>query len=93
MLWVYTYFSATCFQFVITSSVPFFISVKKSISGIQSGPESFTGPDLDFMKEIEELARAFIETTEKTMALEELWEENAKFSGKVWSLIMNYFVY
>ncbi|OPJ76455.1 hypothetical protein AV530_016136 [Patagioenas fasciata monilis] len=49
---------------------------------IQSGPESFTGPDLDFMKEIEELARGFIETTEKTMALEKLWEENAKFSGK-----------
>ncbi|XP_064909492.1 ATP-binding cassette sub-family A member 13 [Columba livia] len=51
------------------------------ISGIQSGPESFTGPDLDFMKEIEELSRGFIETTEKTMALEKLWEENAKFSG------------
>uniref|UniRef100_A0A8B9J0P7 ATP binding cassette subfamily A member 13 n=1 Tax=Amazona collaria TaxID=241587 RepID=A0A8B9J0P7_9PSIT len=36
----------------------------------------FTGPDLDFMKEIEELAEGFIETTEKAMALEKLWEEN-----------------
>ncbi|NWX02319.1 ABCAD protein, partial [Caloenas nicobarica] len=35
------------------------------------------------MKEIQELARGFIETTEKTMALEKLWEENTKFSGKV----------
>ncbi|NXW92583.1 ABCAD protein, partial [Alopecoenas beccarii] len=35
------------------------------------------------MKEIEELARGFIETTEKTVALEKLWEENTKFSGKV----------
>ncbi|XP_054673820.1 ATP-binding cassette sub-family A member 13 [Grus americana] len=50
-------------------------------SGIQSGPESFTGPDLNFMKKLEELARGFIETTEKTMALEKLWEENSKFSG------------
>ncbi|XP_074940431.1 ATP-binding cassette sub-family A member 13 [Phalacrocorax aristotelis] len=50
-------------------------------SGIQSGPESFTEPNLDFMKEIEELARGFIETTEKTMALEKLWEENSKLSG------------
>ncbi|NXX52805.1 ABCAD protein, partial [Scopus umbretta] len=35
------------------------------------------------LKEIEELARGFIETTEKTMALEKLWEENSKFSGKL----------
>lgn len=47
------------------------------------GPERFTGPDLDFMKEIEELAEGFIETTEKAMALEKLWEENSKFSGKL----------
>ncbi|NXS55099.1 ABCAD protein, partial [Brachypteracias leptosomus] len=32
------------------------------------------------MKEIEELAKGFIETTEKAMALEKLWEENSKFS-------------
>ncbi|NWW49333.1 ABCAD protein, partial [Pedionomus torquatus] len=32
------------------------------------------------MKDIEELAKEFIETTEKTMALEKLWEENSKFS-------------
>ncbi|KFP75836.1 ATP-binding cassette sub-family A member 13, partial [Acanthisitta chloris] len=32
------------------------------------------------MKEIEELAKEFIETTEKAMALEKLWEENSKFS-------------
>ncbi|NWH28658.1 ABCAD protein, partial [Grus americana] len=35
------------------------------------------------MKKLEELARGFIETTEKTMALEKLWEENSKFSGKL----------
>ncbi|XP_069709551.1 ATP-binding cassette sub-family A member 13 [Phaenicophaeus curvirostris] len=50
-------------------------------SGIQSGPEIFMGPDLDFMKEMEDLAKGFIETTEKTMSLEKLWEENSKFSG------------
>ncbi|XP_057284756.1 ATP-binding cassette sub-family A member 13 [Pezoporus wallicus] len=50
-------------------------------AGIQTGPERFTGPDLDIMKEIEELAEGFIETTEKAMALEKLWEENSKFSG------------
>ncbi|NWR34900.1 ABCAD protein, partial [Tachuris rubrigastra] len=33
------------------------------------------------MKEIEELAKEFIDTTEKAMALEKLWEENARFSG------------
>ncbi|NWQ97025.1 ABCAD protein, partial [Burhinus bistriatus] len=32
------------------------------------------------MKEIEELAKGFIETTEKIVALEKLWEENSKFS-------------
>ncbi|NXG61720.1 ABCAD protein, partial [Hemiprocne comata] len=35
------------------------------------------------MEEIEELAKGFIETTEKTMVLEKLWEENSKFSGKL----------
>ncbi|NWU66228.1 ABCAD protein, partial [Pterocles burchelli] len=35
------------------------------------------------MKEIKELAKGFIDTTEKTMALEKLWEENSKFSGKL----------
>ncbi|NXP47564.1 ABCAD protein, partial [Heliornis fulica] len=35
------------------------------------------------MKAIEELAKGFIETTEKTMALEKLWEENSKFPGKL----------
>uniref|UniRef100_A0A8V0X811 ATP binding cassette subfamily A member 13 n=1 Tax=Gallus gallus TaxID=9031 RepID=A0A8V0X811_CHICK len=39
----------------------------------------FTGPDLAFMKEIQELAKGFIETTEKTVALEKLWEESSKF--------------
>ncbi|NXP11370.1 ABCAD protein, partial [Thinocorus orbignyianus] len=33
------------------------------------------------MKDIEELAKGFIETTEKTMALEKLWEDNSKFSA------------
>uniref|UniRef100_A0A663MWU2 ATP binding cassette subfamily A member 13 n=1 Tax=Athene cunicularia TaxID=194338 RepID=A0A663MWU2_ATHCN len=46
----------------------------------QKNNRRFTGPDLDFMKEIEELAKGFIETTEKAMALEKLWEENSKFS-------------
>ncbi|XP_064285301.1 ATP-binding cassette sub-family A member 13 isoform X1 [Passer domesticus] len=46
-----------------------------------SGPERATGPDLDFMKEIEELAKEFIDTTEKAMALEKLWEENSRLSG------------
>ncbi|NWQ72181.1 ABCAD protein, partial [Neopipo cinnamomea] len=32
------------------------------------------------MKEIEELAKEFIDTTEKAMALEKLWEENTRFS-------------
>ncbi|XP_068003827.1 ATP-binding cassette sub-family A member 13 [Melanerpes formicivorus] len=50
-------------------------------AGIQSDPERFTGPDLDFMKDIEELSKGFIETTEKTLSLEKLWEENSKFSG------------
>ncbi|NXV72970.1 ABCAD protein, partial [Atlantisia rogersi] len=35
------------------------------------------------MKAVEELARGFIETTEKTTALEKLWEENSKLSGKL----------
>ncbi|XP_068789923.1 ATP-binding cassette sub-family A member 13 [Struthio camelus] len=47
----------------------------------QGGPESFIGPDLAFMKEIQDLAKGFIETTEKVMALEKLWEEDSKFSG------------
>lgn len=47
-----------------------------------------------FMKEIQELAKGFTETTEKTMALEKLWEESSKFSGKLdFFLIMNCFVY
>ncbi|NWV01158.1 ABCAD protein, partial [Upupa epops] len=33
------------------------------------------------MKQIEELAKGFIETAEKAMALENLWEENSEFSG------------
>ncbi|XP_068041307.1 ATP-binding cassette sub-family A member 13 [Anomalospiza imberbis] len=47
----------------------------------QSGPERATGPDLDFMKEVEELAKDFIDTTEKARALEKLWEENSRLSG------------
>ncbi|KAM7035903.1 ATP-binding cassette sub-family A member 13 [Passerculus sandwichensis] len=47
----------------------------------QNGPERATGPDLDFMEEIEELAKEFIDTTEKAMALEKLWEENSKLSA------------
>ncbi|KFQ39571.1 ATP-binding cassette sub-family A member 13, partial [Mesitornis unicolor] len=35
------------------------------------------------MKEIEELAKGFIETTEKTMAFEKIWDENSKFSVKM----------
>ncbi|NXA40454.1 ABCAD protein, partial [Eudromia elegans] len=32
------------------------------------------------MKEIQDLAKGFIETTEKAVALEKLWEEDSKFS-------------
>ncbi|XP_030920787.1 ATP-binding cassette sub-family A member 13 [Geospiza fortis] len=39
--------------------------------------------NLDFMEEIEELAKEFIDTTEKAMALEKLWEENSRLSVKV----------
>lgn len=74
-------FSALYFQFVIASLA--LLLFVKSTAGIQTGPERFTGPDLDFMKEIEELAEGFIETAEKAMALEKLWEENSKFSGKL----------
>ncbi|NXO03502.1 ABCAD protein, partial [Rhinopomastus cyanomelas] len=35
------------------------------------------------MKEIEELAKGFIETTEKAMALENLWEEHSELSDKM----------
>ncbi|XP_063255537.1 ATP-binding cassette sub-family A member 13 [Prinia subflava] len=47
----------------------------------QSDPERGTGPDLHFMEEIEDLAKEFIDTTEKAMALEKLWEENSRLSG------------
>ncbi|NWI93014.1 ABCAD protein, partial [Pitta sordida] len=33
------------------------------------------------MKDIDELAKEFIDTTEKAMALEKLWEENSRFPG------------
>ncbi|NXI28273.1 ABCAD protein, partial [Sterrhoptilus dennistouni] len=35
------------------------------------------------MEEIEDLAKEFIDTTEKAMALEKLWEENLRLSGKL----------
>ncbi|NWX33587.1 ABCAD protein, partial [Notiomystis cincta] len=35
------------------------------------------------MEEVEELAKEFIDTTEKAMALEKLWEENSRLSGKL----------
>ncbi|NWV34511.1 ABCAD protein, partial [Grantiella picta] len=35
------------------------------------------------MEEIQELAKEFINTTEKAMALEKLWEENSRLSGKL----------
>ncbi|XP_066182901.1 ATP-binding cassette sub-family A member 13 [Sylvia atricapilla] len=47
----------------------------------QSGPERAIGPDLHFMEEIEDLAKEFIDTTEKAMTLEKLWEENSRLSG------------
>uniref|UniRef100_A0A8B9CUN1 ATP binding cassette subfamily A member 13 n=1 Tax=Anser brachyrhynchus TaxID=132585 RepID=A0A8B9CUN1_9AVES len=42
----------------------------------------FAGPDLAFLKEIQELVKGFAETTEKAVALEKLWEENSKFSAE-----------
>ncbi|XP_033375250.1 ATP-binding cassette sub-family A member 13 [Parus major] len=47
----------------------------------QSSPERAIAPDLDFMEEIEELAKEFIVTTERATALEKLWEENSRVSG------------
>ncbi|NXG69084.1 ABCAD protein, partial [Baryphthengus martii] len=44
------------------------------------------------MKELEELAKGFIETTEKATALERLWEENSKFSGKLYLLFCFFFL-
>ncbi|NXQ33600.1 ABCAD protein, partial [Alaudala cheleensis] len=35
------------------------------------------------MEEIKELAKEFIDTTEKAMALEKLWKENSRLSGKL----------
>ncbi|NXS21345.1 ABCAD protein, partial [Mystacornis crossleyi] len=35
------------------------------------------------LEEIEELAQEFIDTTEKAMALERLWEENSRLSGQL----------
>ncbi|NWY40299.1 ABCAD protein, partial [Sylvia atricapilla] len=35
------------------------------------------------MEEIEDLAKEFIDTTEKAMTLEKLWEENSRLSGKL----------
>ncbi|NXR23423.1 ABCAD protein, partial [Cinclus mexicanus] len=35
------------------------------------------------MEEIEELAKEFIDTTEKAMVLEKLWEENSRLSGRL----------
>ncbi|NXB45665.1 ABCAD protein, partial [Leucopsar rothschildi] len=35
------------------------------------------------LEEIEELAKEFIDTTEKAMVLEKLWEENSRLSGKL----------
>lgn len=58
----------------------FFLS--KSSASPQSGSERATGPDLHFMEEIEDLAKEVINTTEKAMALEKLWEETSRLSGK-----------
>uniref|UniRef100_A0A8C2TW50 ATP binding cassette subfamily A member 13 n=1 Tax=Coturnix japonica TaxID=93934 RepID=A0A8C2TW50_COTJA len=46
----------------------------------------FTGPDVALMKEIQELAKGFIETTEKTLALEKLWEETEEIISKIENL-------
>lgn len=76
---IYTFFSYLISVYYLTC--PFFFLSKNSASP-QSGPERATGPDLDFMEEIEELAKEFIDTTEKAMALEKLWEESSRLSGK-----------
>lgn len=68
-------------DFSVLPHLPLFFLSKNSASP-QSGPERATGPDLDFMEEIEELAKEFIDTTEKAMALEKLWEESSRLSGK-----------
>ncbi|NXT06915.1 ABCAD protein, partial [Prunella fulvescens] len=43
------------------------------------------------MEEIEELAKEFIDTTEKAMTLEKLWEENSRLSGKLVACNFNFF--
>lgn len=75
---IYTFFS-----YLISVCYLSFFSLSKNSASPQSGPERATGPDLDFMEEIEKLAKEFIDTTEKAMALEKLWEENSRLSGKL----------
>lgn len=77
---IYTFFSYLISVCYLT--YPFFLP--KNSASPQSGPERAIGPDLDFMEEIEELAKEFIDTTEKAMVLEKLWEENSRLSGKLW---------
>ncbi|NXO24457.1 ABCAD protein, partial [Cisticola juncidis] len=43
------------------------------------------------MEEIEDLAKEFINTTEKAMALEKLWEENSRLSGRL--IACNFFLF
>uniref|UniRef100_A0A674JFQ8 ABC transporter domain-containing protein n=1 Tax=Terrapene triunguis TaxID=2587831 RepID=A0A674JFQ8_9SAUR len=51
-------------------------------SSFQGGQDSVMGTDLTFLKEIQDFAKGISETSEKAIALQKLWEEESKFSGK-----------
>lgn len=54
----------------------------ESASSFQGGQDSMMGTDLTFLKEIQDLAKGISETSKKAIALQKLWEEESKFSGK-----------
>uniref|UniRef100_A0A8C0G716 ATP binding cassette subfamily A member 13 n=1 Tax=Chelonoidis abingdonii TaxID=106734 RepID=A0A8C0G716_CHEAB len=52
-------------------------------SSFRGGQDSIMGTDLTFLREIQDFANGISETSEKAIALQKLWEEESKFSGKV----------
>nr|XP_041569928.1 ATP-binding cassette sub-family A member 13 [Taeniopygia guttata] len=59
-----------------TNYLPF----KNLYQAISLIKEQFFVNNIAFIKKIKELAKEFIDTTEKAMALEKLWEENSRLS-------------
>uniref|UniRef100_A0A8C4WKG0 ATP binding cassette subfamily A member 13 n=1 Tax=Gopherus evgoodei TaxID=1825980 RepID=A0A8C4WKG0_9SAUR len=51
-------------------------------SSFRGGQDSIMGTDLTFLREIQDFANGISETSEKVIALQKLWEEESKFSGK-----------